>query len=377
MNGTTPARESGRLHEIDGIRGWAALSVLLYHFGIEQFVHLWPEAGGFLPRMLAHGPLAVAVFFVLSGDALASAYFSGGLKSLDSMVVKRYFRLTLPVFASCLVVWVLMRMDWVFHVPASRVLNDPHWLGAFLDFDPTVLSLLYDSLYRVYTNPQRDTSYNPFLWTMSIELIGSMLVFLYLYAHERLRRPKLVLACLVVFTLALRSFYGLFFVGVYFCLLRQDGFFTRLRASRGWAIGAWALLIACAAVDAGNLSGVFNLGPQVNLILGPLLVLAFYASTAFVNFFSNRFSTYLGDISFSLYLIHFAVLVSLNAWLVLQVGTASGGLSVQAMLGIALTSAFVSIGAATILWRGEKIGLRYLGLLPGFLFKPGTHRTAA
>jgi peptidoglycan/LPS O-acetylase OafA/YrhL len=358
---------TGRLHEIDGIRGWAALSVLLYHAYIEMFLHVWPEMNGFMPRFIVHGPLAVSVFFVLSGDALSSAYFMGGQKTLDAMVVKRYFRLTLPILTSCFIVWLILNADLAFNVQAGKLLHHESWLGDCVNFKPTVMSFLHYVSYGVYLSPDKSKSYNPFLWTMSVELMGSMLVFLYLYIHPRLQRPTSVLVGLAAFLLALKSFYGLFFMGVLFSIWRREGFFDRLRASRRWKAGAMLLVLVCFALDAWNLTGP-NI-TALNMLLGPALVLAFYSTHYFVNFYSTRLSGYLGHISFSLYLVHFSVLISLASWLVVELG-ADQVLSRTTLLGIATTVAIVSIGAATALWRLEIILLRRIGTLPNMLFKP-------
>lgn len=351
-----------RLHEIDGIRGWAALSVLLYHMYIELFMKILPEANGLLPRFFIHGPLSVSIFFVLSGDALSSAYFSAGKSALDSMMVKRYLRLTVPILFSCAVVWLLLNLDLVRNREASIILNQEEWLGACLNFKPTLQSMIHYAVYGVYTNHTNTTSYNPFLWTMSVELLGSMLVFLYLYIHERLKQPKRVLAVLIAFTLMLKSFYCLFFLGILFCLLRQEGVFNRLGRHGKWQAVSVALLIICAWLDAWNVTGP-NLGGHVNMILGPVTVFLFYSNNLFKKFFSSRLSIFLGDISFSLYLIHFSVIVSFTSLLVISQSDVVKH-SVIIMLSIATASVALSVLAATIMWRLELKGLKQLARLP-------------
>lgn len=362
---TLTAPASPRLHEIDGIRGWAAFSVLLYHFYIELLSKVLPEADGFLPRFFIHGPLAVSIFFVLSGDALSSAYFAAGRRALDAMVVKRYLRLTGPIFFACAVVWLLLKLGWVSHLPASQVLHQEAWLGACLNFEPTLLSLVHYAIYGVYTHHVNATSYNPFLWTMSVELVGSMLVFLYLYLHERLKQPKTVLAVLIAFNLALKSFHALFFLGVLFCLLRREGLFQRLARLPHWPTLSVLLLILCAGLDAWNVTGP-KLDRYPDLVLGPILVLVFHANGFLKRCFSSGLSRFLGEISFSLYLIHFAVMVSFTSALVLAQGE---GLAQRpaALLGIATASVAVSLLAATLMWRIERLGLRQLARLPGWV----------
>ena len=73
----------GRLEHLDGLRGWAALVVVIFHFrtnlGIPLLAHsgdpvasasAWASAALFF---LQDGSLAVAIFFILSGIVLATA----------------------------------------------------------------------------------------------------------------------------------------------------------------------------------------------------------------------------------------------------------------------------------------------------------------
>lgn len=79
--------------DLDGIRGLLALTVLLLHYGINQF--LSPMVGGDWPGF-AFG-FSVDVFFLLSGFVLASSYLASPHRSFARFAIKRFFRLA-PVF---------------------------------------------------------------------------------------------------------------------------------------------------------------------------------------------------------------------------------------------------------------------------------------
>jgi peptidoglycan/LPS O-acetylase OafA/YrhL len=93
----------GKLAELDGLRGVAAVIVVAWHF-IFAFL---PERIGILPPFdpnaglvgnpafaLVDGPGAVMLFFVLSGYVLPLAYFrSGRMEVVLRAVAKRWFRL--------------------------------------------------------------------------------------------------------------------------------------------------------------------------------------------------------------------------------------------------------------------------------------------
>ena len=96
---------AGRYHALDGIRGWAALSVVAFHMVWETFGARFPEFRNVASASLLDGWLAVSVFFVLSGEALST----GCLVKQDSRIaldlgVRRYPRLVIPILAVCLMV---------------------------------------------------------------------------------------------------------------------------------------------------------------------------------------------------------------------------------------------------------------------------------
>ena len=75
----TTTSEAGRLRFLDGLRGWAAVVVLLHHVFIDG-----PPANGFMAdrtpwaKVFVNGTLAVCVFFVISGFSLSIRYLDRG-----------------------------------------------------------------------------------------------------------------------------------------------------------------------------------------------------------------------------------------------------------------------------------------------------------
>lgn len=67
-----------RFEALDGMRGFAALAVLLFHVGKTD-----------APWLFAHGYLAVDFFFILSGFVIAYAY---GARLLEGMSSSRFLR---------------------------------------------------------------------------------------------------------------------------------------------------------------------------------------------------------------------------------------------------------------------------------------------
>lgn len=307
---------SNRLQEIDGIRGWAALMVLLFHVIAETFGTIQPAFRSDFTYFIFNGGLAVAIFFVLSGDALSASYLRHRDPTcLDALLIKRYFRLTAPIFLSCLLVYFLMKAGATYNIEASKIVHREEWLGTFIAFEPNLVALLRYSFYQVYDGHKLAISYNPFLWTMSVELVGSMLVFLYLYVSSRIKTPIKILSLLIIFLFILRSYYSLFFVGVLFGKLREANILTRLRSSKPWQIASAFIVISIVIVDT-LIRDIGAIQLHANIIFASILVFCLYSSNWSISFFSSKISRMLGRISFPLYLVHFCIIVSITSFLI-------------------------------------------------------------
>ncbi|MGL4575978.1 MAG: acyltransferase family protein [Burkholderiaceae bacterium] len=95
-----------RLNQLDGLRGVAALLVLLYHFTTrydEIFAFSQP-----LPFGVPHGGLGVSLFFAISGYVIFMTLEN--IRSARDFVVSRFSRL-FPVFWVCVILtWLLWRV---------------------------------------------------------------------------------------------------------------------------------------------------------------------------------------------------------------------------------------------------------------------------
>ncbi len=337
-----------RYSEIDGIRGWAALVVVLYHFFYELFGVLMPELRTRRTAFIFEGHLAVYVFFILSGDALSVGYLRTGSSGvIDRLAAKRYFRLTIPILLACLIAYGLMKAGITFNHPSAVIVHREDWLGAFLPFEPDFGSMLQYALWDVYGNHTAITSYNPFMWTMSMEMIGSLAVFVFLYASPSLAAPLRTAAIVAVAFFVLGSWYALFFVGVTFGYLRRNGALHRLQLDRRWQVASALGMLATAL-------GVSYLADKqwfwFDGAAAVVLVGAFYTNGIALWAFRGRVSQALGAISFPLYLVHFCVLVSITSYWI----TSSATLDRKTMLAIAAGSVATSLVAAAVFYQVEK-----------------------
>jgi peptidoglycan/LPS O-acetylase OafA/YrhL len=331
---------SVRQHEIDGLRGWAALVVVCFHIFWETFGMIIPYVRNVWTTFFLDGRLAVSVFFVLSGSALSSAYFAGkGRRAVIALLIKRYPRLTIPILATSLILFVLYACGLVANVEAGHLVLRDDWLGLFLRFPISLTDVLIYalggvyvplSLEHLYPHPGPPGFYGhflPFLWTMPIELNGSFLVFgmLLLLHGARFGWPILVTAAAAILVASSIGLIGLsfqeyacFLFGVIYSGMRSAGLFRRAHASALIQTLTWAAIAAIIAFEAARGSGFF--AGQLNAHIAIVLTLAIFCNRICSDFFANSLSRRLGDLSFPIYLLQFPVLVSFTSLCIIYAG---------------------------------------------------------
>jgi peptidoglycan/LPS O-acetylase OafA/YrhL len=321
----------------EAIRGVASLGVLLGHLIIAFWPHLYIGAREIPPtfprfvrwfalspfKILYDSQFAVTIFFLLSGFVLSLSFFkSRSTEALTSAAVRRYFRLMLPAAASILLAYLLLKLGWMFNRRAceymTQSLGVPHtWLGLFYNFRPHFTSALKECVWDTFF---AGSTYNANLWTMSIELAGSFVVYHFLALFGTARNRYLLYAVLAgVFIYSNRLFLLDFLLGMVLC----DAYV----ATQSWRFRLPVLLavpVALAGLYVVTLKpfGQFDWGwlkLEKNVCYetfgGVLLLGAVAFSPRFQRLFDNRVLTFLGKISFGLYLIHLCLICSLASGL--------------------------------------------------------------
>lgn len=334
MTTASPARLSG----LDGLRGLAALVVVIYH-GTKVAA---PALGGPLEsvyRALADSPAklafagteAVLVFFALSGLVVALPAFRSGF-SWRGYFPARLVRLYLPVWAA-----LLLAAAFILLIPRDpSVATAGSWLRNANATSVELPQLLAEaSLWPA--------SYDlvNVLWSLRWEVVFSVALPLFVAAAVLLRRYAVVtVGALVMLSIAGRvaDLDALVYLPVF---LAGTLVAARLAEFRAWgerrSTGFW---IAAAALSCGLLISGWLLRPIVEpgstggRVLWGLaaagavgLVVTVTGSPAIDRLLSRRLPAWLGRVSFGLYLVHVPVLATLayvwgeDAWpAVLAVG---------------------------------------------------------
>lgn len=334
---------TSRISAFDGLRGWAALSVVLSHCLYETFKFRFPEMVNFGTAFFANGTFAVGVFFAISGYVLTiRRWHNPSNPPLYVALIRRYIRLTLPIIGATFLAWALISLGLTPMKGATDVELVTSWYKAFVGFEADISRAAFFALFGTY-GFLWDNNYNPFLWTMMIELWGALIIFA-ISQHDKFLRDGYMplLFCIgilgLIFPIA-----GCFFTGALIALTERDGFV--LKSSPMLNRIATVLLLVCLALAAVVLLNGKSLTWLALLGMGVFLSVR-YSETA-QRFLNTPLSQFMGQISFPLYLVQFAVMVSFSGQLILWVN-ANGMLNVWTAYGIAAASTAVCLLVATL-----------------------------
>jgi peptidoglycan/LPS O-acetylase OafA/YrhL len=309
-------RSGGRIAPLDGLRGVAALVVLVHHSLLltPPFFAAYTGTAGTTPQegswWWTHTPLhllwvgdeAVLLFFVLSGLVLALPAMRWGSESWLSYFARRLPRLYVPVWGSLVLATALA---WA--VPRGPV---PGTSLPETATGPSLHGLLHDAVLV-----KGATGLNGPLWSLRLEVIFSLLLPVYVVLALLVRRWLLPVTVLALAVTAggvavgnsMATYLPVFAVGVALAVTwRRLG--SVIGSTHSWR---GALLLVVAGLLLVNRWLMPSPLSVVLTVLGAaLLVLAFGWSPPARRFGASTAVQHLGRLSFSLYLVHWPVVVT-------------------------------------------------------------------
>lgn len=325
----TKSPSSERVNFLDGIRGLAALMVLLEHVVKDFLASVQPiQYNSQFLSFITDGHFAVAIFFVLSGYVLTVSQ-TNRPQSLVALFIGRYCRLAIPILITSAITYILMIAGLFFIA------------GNTYQFTPTILGLLKFSTVDVFVNYDIEKSYSPALWTMSAELFGSYLLYLYIRFIARFERYQLILALAISMGLLIfQPFIACFFMGYLIMQLNTRYLFKEVKWTAVTCISAFVSVVV-----------IVSLSPSLEnwqrSLLAFVIVIAISYATILRKVFSNAFLLFIGKISFTLYLIQFTIICTLSAYLATQfrdhdyVNAFSANLNLVITVAICIAVAYV------------------------------------
>ncbi|WP_238067391.1 acyltransferase family protein [Pseudomonas shirazica] len=355
-----------KLTYLDGMRGLAAIVVVLSHciYWFAPYLHSGTRYSPHpapLEIVIVNSPFtfmyrggsAVWLFFVLSGFVLSFGLLKRreDLNAFRVVAVKRYFRLNIPVFFAVILGYIAMVLG-AYKAQQFGVVNPFSliYTKATPDFWQAFKQALFGSI--VYG----DTTYNYVLWTISIELYGSFLVFslIALFGGDY---KILRMVCILVFLFALQTqdrtlnSMSLFAAGILLATFKQDQCKGRAGIISAVALVAVGLYLmgfypssasysvftrfaVYMRTEFGSTANWSRLYAQVGVIL---LLYSILLTSSVLRPLGSPFFAWLGKISYSVYLLHSIILAIVAPYVFLNFsGIQAAGITFVVVLPLTL-----------------------------------------
>lgn len=330
-----------RQNYLDGLRAIAIAGVVLVHSS-----KLFGDIPNFAANASEYGAKGVQLFFVVSGFTLGLRYLNGPLNSKD-FYIRRFFRIA-PMFYISAIFYALLGQLTV---------------TKFAVHDNGLLDIVMTATFLHGWLPETINHSVPGGWSIGAEAmfyaIFPVLYFVFRRAKTHLAR---ILTVMFAFIIGIISFVAtskllgevgrVTFFPYFFWITQLPAFVL------GLALSQMRDLIprsVAAPVLYATLVALFSVAliksPLSNFFIADiwfgLLVLS--ASVSRPPLLENRFISYIGEISFSIYLVHFAV-VDLAGWAFPEIVNSSGtGWQLVAVFaGVSIVS--IAISSVTYQW---------------------------
>lgn len=352
--------------ELEGLRGLAAIVVVIFHAILMFYPGIFYGSEAYSPPVVQNmrfednlygnpvmglftGSFSVAIFFVLSGFVLTVGF----LKKRDTeiirrLAIKRYARLMLPALVSILFCYIVIKVGFGAARGETSIITHSNWLAGLWLQIPSLLDAIAQGVYGVFADGT--STYNPVLWTIKYEFIGSFIVFgiALLFSASKYRWIVYLFLSLV--------FISTWYLGFVIGMALADAYVNynkRLRSIPAWVLGIGLLVgVGLGAFPPTNLDGtvykwillpgmtqVQNISFYLTLA-ATLVILGVLLLPRMNSFFSQSKIAFLGKYTFALYLVHMPILFSLGTTVFIGVYT---GNNFHAAALVAATVAFLAI----------------------------------
>lgn len=345
-----------RLLFLDGLRGWGALIVLIYHVFVDAFPINADVTIALRKLFFFNGVLAVWIFFLVSGLSISIEFCRRrDRQSLTKIALGRYVRLAIPVLCATFILYLFFVTGLV--LPAEQRLPN---FQSFLPVAPSLWDVIRSSLFDTFFDYSFSKALIGPLWTMCFELWGSCLVLGALYVAGRLERRMFIYAALAIVAYFIHPIYTAFVFGLVLAEIHVSKF--RSRSASLWSKASLLLLVP-GIYGASLLPRAGNDPFGACLTVATLLIIPCIFNTTLARMLSGSVSRYLGRISFPLYLIHGPLLLAYGNRAYQWIDQPTD----LEKLWLNLSIAAVCIACATVLTPIDQWGIRAAKGLRDFL----------
>lgn len=345
----------GKIKYLEGLRGIAALIVLFSHLRLTCFITHQQFLYSIIHKLdinvifkhfiintlnrFLDGELAVWIFWVLSSYVISILFFKKD-ENYDKILIgyfsKRYFRLFIPVFFSIILAYLLLKFGLMYNKDLAIMLGLPYsngWLNSFYNFEPNIFRAIKSGIYTTFFSYQADSTYNAVLWTIQNEFLGSLFTFsIFGIIRHNSRRYILYFIITIILIKLQMLWLAAFVIGHILCdydfsdlnskYLNYTKIFENLIHKFKLIIFIFSLIFIIFGIQIMSFIRIPDIYHK--FVLSIFIVYICLRNEYYKSIFSSKIPFWLGNVSFSLYLIHLSILCSLTSYLILINNTLQG-----------------------------------------------------
>jgi len=231
-----------------------------------------------------------------------------------------------------------------------------------LSLTPFLRSLTYGTMFN------GDFTYDTTMWTMSIELYGSLLVFALLFVSHSMKAKWMIF--FITSTIAcyfFSFFYISFIIGICLHYLPEHIKYRKVVVTLLLIIGAilggypsWQYSYNNETFYRLIPTSIFNNNPAIPHVVGASCILAaILLSKGIQKLLSGKVFTFLGEISFSSYLIHPLLIGSISGWLFLSLNEKMGNYNLAVLITFIISISVIILLSKAMTELVDKSGIRF------------------
>jgi peptidoglycan/LPS O-acetylase OafA/YrhL len=331
-----------KIYQLEGVRGFGALLVFVCHFQIVFYPgfydrilgHLTPRLPGNLSRFIVYmidmsinGNMFLHIFWALSAYVLLKKYFENNTRgeTLAASSIKRYVRLMIPCTVSVFFSYFLFKFGLIYvrgihvHVLQQNLYAIP----------PSIVHSVKTSFWNNLFDYDYFNSYNGPLWTIQREFMGSLFCFGLFGVIGKAKRRSLLYVIIFgcVFTLKmywLNSFLLGYFLADYdFSEENRNGkLYQWAQAVNRFAINNQMATLGLFVIVFVTFKSYMYKHPDdldmINCILSFLVIFISLRLDAVNRLAGISAFTWLGRVSFGLYVLHWPFMCAYTSWFYLS-----------------------------------------------------------
>jgi len=312
-----------RYRQLDSLRGLGALTVFFAHFlSLKASLPLFRAIEQSPLGILFNGTAALMLFFILSGFVLSLPFVNSEKPlKLTTFYVKRVFRIY-PAYIFA-IIFALLLKEFVFD--KNGLTPYANWLNNFWTWDWSKQSM--GEIFRTLLLIGPDFKINlidPPIWSLVIEMKMSIILPFFILIVSR---GSVALNIAFLFVMAWLTYdhhawaISVFYLGILMAKYK-DHILLKIRL--------WHLPVVIAAVLFSillynnnyeflwlylrlNLPSKYILSNYLSTIGGCTIMMIILARRKVTLFFEHRIFTFFGDISYSFYLIHVPLILTMGS----------------------------------------------------------------